>query len=69
MNRFAPPRPVPPWDGVRDALAHGPTAPKPGYAPPFDRLLPDPAIPGEDCLNLNVWTPDPGRTGLPVLVK
>ena len=25
-------------------------------------------IPGEDCLNLNVWTPDPGATGLPVLV-
>ncbi len=23
---------------------------------------------GDDCLNLNVWTPDPGATGLPVLV-
>ena len=25
-------------------------------------------IPGEDCLNLNVWTPDAGAGGLPVLV-
>ena len=25
-------------------------------------------IPGEDCLNLNVWTPDLGAGGLPVLV-
>jgi para-nitrobenzyl esterase len=23
---------------------------------------------GDDCLNLNVWTPDPGAAGLPVLV-
>jgi para-nitrobenzyl esterase len=35
---------------------------------PFDQLLPEPVIPGEDCLNLNIWTPDPGRAGLPVLV-
>jgi para-nitrobenzyl esterase len=24
--------------------------------------------PGDDCLNLNVWTPAPGRAGLPVMV-
>ena len=28
----------------------------------------DPAEPGEDCLNLNVWTPDPAARGLPVMV-
>ncbi|GAA1701322.1 carboxylesterase/lipase family protein [Streptomyces yatensis] len=66
-NRFLPPRPVRPWQGVRDALAYGATAPKAPYRAPADRLLPEVDIPGEDCLNLNVWTPDPaGR--LPVMV-
>ncbi|MBY8882060.1 carboxylesterase/lipase family protein [Actinacidiphila acidipaludis] len=65
--RFRAPRPAPAWDGVRDATAFGPTAPKGGYAPPFDVLLPDPVVPGEDCLNLNVWTPSlDGRA--PVMV-
>jgi UDP-glucoronosyl and UDP-glucosyl transferase/Carboxylesterase family len=36
--------------------------------PPFDRINPEPTIPGEDCLNLNIWTPDPAGTGLPVMV-
>ncbi|WP_433239380.1 carboxylesterase/lipase family protein [Actinomadura nitritigenes] len=84
-NRFKAPRPHEPWDGVRDATEYGPTAPKPGYPRPFDRLLPDPVVPGDDCLNLNVWTPyfaggtggssplnaaspDPGGSGLPVMV-
>ncbi len=56
------------WDGVRDATRLGPTAPKPPYAPPMDTLLLDPVIAGEECLNLNVWTPDPGGGGLPVMV-
>ncbi|AOR30574.1 carboxylesterase [Streptomyces fodineus] len=65
--RFAPPRPPAAWDGIRDADAHGPTAPKAPYLPPMDRLIPEVDIPGEDFLNLNVWTPDPaGR--LPVMV-
>jgi para-nitrobenzyl esterase len=67
-DRFGPPRPPQPWDGVRDATEPGPTAPHPGYVAPYDLLLPDPLIPGEDCLNLNVWTPDPGGAGLPVMV-
>jgi len=66
--RFAPPAPAPGWDGVRPAQAYGPTALKNGYPAPIDALLPEPAIAGEDCLNLNVWTPDPGLSGLPVLV-
>ena len=67
-NRLQPPRPAEPWDGVREVLSYGPTVPKPPHSPPFDVLLPEPAIEGTDCLNLNIWTPDPGRAGLPVMV-
>jgi para-nitrobenzyl esterase len=67
-RRFAAPQPPERWDGVRSATEYGPTVPKPPYAPPYDVLLPEPQIPGEDCLNLNVWTPDPGASGLPVFV-
>ncbi|HCT75351.1 MAG TPA: carboxylesterase [Micromonosporaceae bacterium] len=68
VNRFGPPVPPSRWDGVREALGYGPTAPKSRYPAPYDVLLADPSIPGEDCLNLNVWTPDPGGSGLPVMV-
>src|SRR5690349_14121962 len=67
-RRFRAPEPAPRWEGVRDAIAMGPTAPMLGYPPPLDPLLPNPIIPGEDYLNLTVWTPDPGAGGLPVLV-
>jgi para-nitrobenzyl esterase len=65
---FRSPTPATAWDGVRDALCFGATAPKPPYTPPFDTLLYDPVVPGPDFLNLNVWTPEPGGAGLPVLV-
>ncbi len=67
-NRMRPPVRPQAWDGARDATAYGPTAPKPPYPPPYDGLLPEPVIAGDDCLNLNVWTPDPGAAGLPVMV-
>lgn len=67
--RFAAPAPPAAWDGVRDAGAFGPTAPKVPYPQKFAALLPDPQIPGEDCLNLNVWTPAPAPGArLPVMV-
>ncbi|MFD8795597.1 carboxylesterase/lipase family protein [Streptomyces vinaceus] len=67
--RFAAPVPPAAWEGVRDAGAFGPTAPKVPYPPKFAALLPDPEIPGDDCLNLNVWTPDPSPAArLPVMV-
>jgi para-nitrobenzyl esterase len=66
--RFCAPAPVSPWTGVRDAVAPGPTAPMPGYPAPFDHLLPNPVVPGDDYLNLSVWAPDPPARDLPVLV-
>jgi para-nitrobenzyl esterase len=67
-NRMLPPQPVPAWTGERDATAFGPTAPKGDYPPQYARLFPEVVIPGEECLNLNVWTPGTGAAGLPVLV-
>jgi para-nitrobenzyl esterase len=65
---YQPPVPHPGWDGVREAVAFGATAPKPGFAPPINAILADPLVPGAEFLNLNVWTPDPGGAGLPVMV-
>jgi len=67
-NRFQPPRPAESWDGVREALSYGPTAPKAPYVPPYDVLIPEIDIPGEDYLNLNIWSPDLGQARLPVMV-
>jgi para-nitrobenzyl esterase len=67
-HRMRPPQPVRTWDGERDATAFGPTVPKGDYPPQYTPLFPEVVIAGEDCLNLNVWTPDPNAAGLPVLV-
>src|SRR5260221_11113689 len=64
--RFRPPARPAAWDGVRDADRLGPTPPKPDYAAPFDTLLPEPDIAGDDWLTVNVWTP--GGAALPVMV-
>lgn len=63
-NRFRPPQPRAPWEGVRDALEYGFSAPQsnPKAAPQASAVtalignlnnLPE----SEDCLMLNVWTP------------
>lgn len=62
-NRFRPPQRVQPWSGIREATTYGPISPQ---APsPFEQQMPDA---GEDCLSLNIWTPDPATRGLPVMV-
>lgn len=66
--RFAAPSSPPSWSGVRDAVSLGATAPKIGYRPPTSEILTEPVVPGLDCLNVNVWTPDVAETGLPVFV-
>ncbi|NSC20271.1 carboxylesterase family protein [Streptomyces albus subsp. chlorinus] len=65
--RFAAPVPPEPWTDVRDATAYGPTAQRRPFAEVT--TIPEPSVPGEGTLNLNVFTPDPDPAArLPVLV-
>lgn len=69
VRRMRPPEPPLQWEGERNATEYGPTCPKDNnYGPESAALFPEVVIPGEECLNLNVWTPDPQGSGLPVLV-
>jgi para-nitrobenzyl esterase len=55
------------WEGERPAVHPAPTAPQPAVG---FTLIPEPTIDGGDapeCLSLNVFTPDLGAAGLPVL--
>ncbi len=67
--RFTAPVPKAPWEGVLEAAEFGPTAQR---GDPGVTLIPEPSIPGESTLNVNVHTPSPERApdgdGLPVLV-
>ncbi|GAB89202.1 putative carboxylesterase [Gordonia rhizosphera NBRC 16068] len=67
-SAFAAPKPAVAWAGVRPATEYGPTAPQVGYPAPIAALLDNAIALGDDYLNLNVWTPDPGAGGLPVMV-
>jgi para-nitrobenzyl esterase len=69
--RFAVPAPPRSWQGVRDATARGPNAPQPTRAIPGVDLSPLNGRGwrrGEDYLTVDVWTSEPGRAGLPVMV-
>jgi para-nitrobenzyl esterase len=69
--RFQAPVEPAAWDGVRDAAAFGPPAPQPpgpGGGPPSASGAAPPGTTGSDWLTVNVWTPDPAASGLPVMV-
>jgi len=66
-RRFRPPVSPDAWDGVRDGTVAGPGAPQPITAETADGGYFNPAAWGEDCLTLEVWTPDPAASS-PVMV-
>lgn len=58
-GRFMRPRPVEAWPGVRDALTFGHSTPQPGRTMdvPWWKWITDDTLQGENCLVLNVYTP------------
>ncbi len=68
--RYRAPAPAARWDGVREAGTQGRPLPQPERRLPG--LFSEPLLGSREDrdpeLTLNVWTPDPGAGGLPVLV-
>jgi para-nitrobenzyl esterase len=72
--RFRAPQPQAGWEGVREALNPGPSAPQP--KPMMTRLpgldlgpiFATPWVADRDYLTLNVWAPEAPASGLPVMV-
>ncbi|SFJ58513.1 carboxylesterase/lipase family protein [Amycolatopsis sacchari] len=66
VRRFLPPQPPEQWEGTRDATRYSADVPQSTLLPG----VPSSWTPGDDpeCLTVNVWTPDPGASGLPVMV-
>jgi para-nitrobenzyl esterase len=63
--RFARPRPIPHWRGVRDAIERAPGAPQP---PALGVGVRGASATSEDCLYLNVFAPASPGAGRPTLV-
>lgn len=69
--RWAPPAPVQPWQGVRNANAFAPSCMQIEHGDhlPWTAEFLDHNQTSEDCLYLNVWMPDASATAkLPVIV-
>ena len=66
--RFLAPRRAASWEGVRIADRFGPTPQRRPFGPVT--TIPEPSIPGDETLSVNVFTPAPGdsQAGLPVFV-
>ncbi|MDR3147436.1 MAG: carboxylesterase family protein [Treponema sp.] len=69
-GRFQAPKPVAPWEGVKDALSYGPIAPLlENPAPSGEILIPHRFWPEhEHCQYLNIWTPGLDGEQRPVMV-
>ena len=68
-NRFMPPTKVTPWTSVRDCFQVGNRSPQDPDGPISEVFALDRQEPmGEDCLNLNVFTPALGSGNRPVMV-
>ena len=75
-GRWAPARPPVPWTGVREAIGYGSISPQTvadlrgeyGQMIMWDRHVGAGGM-GEDCLNLNVWTPGLDNAKRAVLVS
>jgi para-nitrobenzyl esterase len=68
--RFRAPGPAERWDGVRQADVFGPQPPQmfSGPPPPAAAVTAPARHTPTDWLTVNVWTPEVGRHGLPVMV-
>jgi para-nitrobenzyl esterase len=66
--RFQAPAPPASWDGIREADVFGPPPPQARLGPPPPPMAGPVRHDPSDWLTVNVWTPDPGRAGLPVMV-